>query len=254
LIRELVYRLLKVPPRPHVPPGAGDVVTFRAGERFFTYQQVKWALAQFSALFGLIVTTYYFRQPEIPLPFRRVLLAVESIAWVTFVVQIPFSYMIRRLDFELRWYIVTDRSLRIRDGAMTVREKTMTFANIQNMTVRQGPIQRLLNISDLEVRTAGGGATRGAEGGKGHHHLHEDLHVAYFRGVDDAAEIRDLIRERARRHRDSGLGDPDEPAHVDSPARSSSAVAAAKGLLAEVQQLRGALTSPRGDSIHRSAN
>lgn len=240
MIRELVYRLLKVPPRPHVPPGAGEVVTFRAGERFFTYQQIKWALAQFGALIGLIVSTYYFRQPELPPLMRRVLLAIEAAAWVTFFVQIPVSYMIRRLDFELRWYIVTDRSLRIREGAMTVREKTMTFANIQNMTVRQGPVQRLLSISDLEVRTAGGGGSRSAEGGRGNKHLGEDLHVAYFRGVDNATEIRDLIRERARRHRDSGLGDPDEPAPVEGSPR---AVIAARELLQEVQQLRRVIVS-----------
>ena len=38
-----------------------------------------------------------------------------------------------------------------------VREMTVTFANIQNAPVNQGPIQRALGIADLQVETAGGG-------------------------------------------------------------------------------------------------
>ena len=43
-----------------------------------------------------------------------------------------------------------------------------------------------------------------------------DLHVGWFRGVDDAHAIRDLILERLRRLKDAGLGDEDdvEPAPV----------------------------------------
>ena len=40
-----------------------------------------------------------------------------------------------------------------------VQEKTMTFSNVQNVSIRQGPMQRLFGIADLEVRTAGGGSS-----------------------------------------------------------------------------------------------
>lgn len=36
----------------------------------------------------------------------------------------------------------------------------------------------------------------------------------YFRGVDNAEAIRDIVREGVRRQKDSGLGDPDEPVHA----------------------------------------
>jgi hypothetical protein len=85
---------------------------------------------------------------------------------------------------------------------------TMTFANIQQITVEQGPLQRLLGLEDVMVRTAGGGSG-GAEQGhqKGQHEM---MHLGFFHGVDNAPEIRDMILDRMRRLRDSGLGDPDD--------------------------------------------
>jgi uncharacterized membrane protein YdbT with pleckstrin-like domain len=80
---------------------------------------------------------------------------------------------------------------------------TVTFANIQNISVRQGPVQRALGLADLKVDTAGGGAGHAQQGVI-------PLHTAWFRGVANAAEIRDLISQRLRGQRDSGLGDTDD--------------------------------------------
>jgi hypothetical protein len=40
----------------------------------------------------------------------------------------------------------------------------------------------------------------------------QNAHIAVFRGVGNAAEIRSAVRERVRRYRDTGLGDPDDTA------------------------------------------
>jgi hypothetical protein len=56
------------------------------------------------------------------------------------------------------------------------------------------------------------------------------MHVAYFRGVSNAPQIRDLLREGVRRQRGTGLGDPDEQ-HDDE-------IEAARILLDEVRALR----------------
>jgi hypothetical protein len=148
----------------------------------------------------------------------------------------------------MRWYIVTDRSLRIRYGLLHVREMTMTFANIQQITVRQGPLQRLLGIADLKVRSAGGGdggdlddEPAHVEEGQG-----ESMHIGYFRGVDNAEEIRDLIGQRLRQLRDTGLGDPDELAHAppaERPESPNPLLAAARDLLREARALRERVTS-----------
>jgi hypothetical protein len=160
-----------------------------------------------------------------------------------YLAQIPVTYFLRRLDFEMRWYIVTDRSLRLRWGVAKVQETTMSFANLQQVELHQNPIQRLLGLGDVRVQSAGGGSSNG----KGEGHGEDSMHSAHFHAVDNAQEIRDLILERLRRFRQTGLGDPDdhhhEEHHDDPPAQAppGSAVDAARELLAEVQALRTTL-------------
>lgn len=173
---------------------------------------------------------------------------VEAAAIVGFVLQIPFTYALVRLDYELRWYLVTDRSLRIRTGITTVRESTMSFANLQQVVVTQGPIQRLLGLADVRVQSAGGGGDHNAQGKNG---AAESLHTGVFHGVANADEIRDLILERLRVFRAAGLGDPDEPAAAPTPVAApapapADAIAAAHELLAEARALRTAVTGHAG--------
>ena len=167
-----------------------------------------------------------------------VLLLVEIVGLVLLFVQAPVTYAMVRLDYEMRWYIVTDRSLRIREGIASVREMTMTFANVQNLTIEQGPIQRLLGISDLRVRTAGGGS--GDKEGEDGNKEAKSMHVGYLRGVDNAQEIRDSILTRLRRVKGAGLGDPeDEPLSTDvAPAATGDLLSAARELLGEARALR----------------
>ena len=39
-----------------------------------------------------------------------------------------------------------------------MHETTISFENVQNVEVRQGPLQRYFGIADVVVQTAGGGA------------------------------------------------------------------------------------------------
>jgi uncharacterized membrane protein YdbT with pleckstrin-like domain len=139
---------------------------------------------------------------------------IEAGAIVGFIGQAIGTFVLLRLDFEQRWYIVTDRSLRIREGLVRLREQTVTFANVQNVAIRQGPLQRLLGIAELQVRTAGGG--KGSEWEEGHNDA-SDLHLARFRGIANPEAVCAAIRERLRQHRDAGLGDPDDHSQQHSP-------------------------------------
>jgi uncharacterized membrane protein YdbT with pleckstrin-like domain len=173
----------------------------------------------------------------------------ELLAIAGFVVQLPFTFLMVFLDFEYRWYIITDRSLRIREGLMRVEERTMTFSNIQNVSVRQGPLQRFFGISDLEVSTAGGGGASPNPQEKGQ--AAKNLHRAFFRGIDNPAVVRDAILVHLKSQRASGLGDPDEdsdPPAAWKPESVASAAAApqnvlgaARGVLQEARALRQAL-------------
>lgn len=155
---------------------------------------------------------------------------LEWIGVCVYLAQIPITYAIVRLDYELRWYMVTDRSLRIRAGIAAVQETTMSFANVQQVVVSEGPLQRLLKIADVRVQSAGGGGDQAESGG-------HSLHTGIFHGVDNAAEIRDLILERLRRFRATGLGDPDDAREHRPPATVSGAVEAAREALAEARAL-----------------
>lgn len=178
------------------------------------------------------------RAPGWIFPLLRI---VELLGLMGYLVQIPITYALLRLDYELRWYIVTDRSLRIRQGLWRVQESTMSFANLQQVAVTQGPLQRWLKLADVRVQSAGGGGG-GEDSARGRT---ENLHTGIFHGVADASEIRDLILERLRRFRATGLGDPDEVRDVsggsDFIAPPDPTLTAAKALLNEVHALRQTL-------------
>ena len=91
----------------------------------------------------------------------------------------------------------------------------MSFANLQQVEIRQGPLQRFLGLADVCVRSAGGGDP--AAGPKGHGE-ETSLHLGVFEGVANAVEIRDLVLDRLRKFREAGLGDPEDGrVHVPAP-------------------------------------
>jgi membrane protein YdbS with pleckstrin-like domain len=171
---------------------------------------------------------------KIPAEWFFLIWFVHLFAVLLYLAQAVLTYVTLRLDYEMRWYVVTDRSLRIRTGLWAVQEMTMSFANLQQVVTSQGPLQRLLGIADVRVQSAGGGGAAA----QGKHAGGLSLHAGYFHGVDNAAEVRDLILARLRQFRESGLGDPDEHR---PPAPAPEAVLAARELLAEARALRQAL-------------
>src|SRR5262249_11868288 len=123
------------------------------------------------------------------------------------------------------------------EGVTTVREMTVNFANIQNISISQGPLQRALKIADLRVDTAGGGG--GSSHGK---ERSENLHTAWFRGIDNANEVRELIQQRLRRLKDSGLGDHEERVAIPSFEYSAAVLAAIREVRVEAAALRQAVS------------
>lgn len=241
-LERVITRVLKVPPRPEPPRGgAGTLRVFNAAPGFYRYRLLGWVIRQGGTAVGLTVGLVFLGRLELetvwfPDTLARIL---EMVGVAGFLAQLPLSFLMVRLDYRYRWYMVTDTTLRIREGLLAVREQTMTFANIQNLSIRQGPLQRVFGIADLRVRTAGGG-----EGSKGGEEIAENanMHLGYFRGVDNAAEIRDVIGLRMRGQRDAGLGDPDEVAPPRAAATTARAgvgelVIAARQLREEARRL-----------------
>ena len=252
-LKRLLLRLFRVDERPEPPPGSPESLrTFRASPRFFRYSLLKWGLGQAGALFGLVVSTLGFLPFAFWVsdegfefldigPWTDFTRALGPLLFVLFFVQLVGSLAVLRLGYEMRWYMVSDRALRIRYGVYSVREQTMTVVNIQNMAVKRGPLQRLFGIADLEIRTASGAASDDDD---------ESLSRGLLQGLDNAEELRNLLLASLRQSRDAGLGDPDDqPAVPALPAaltddraaaasEAASVLAAASDLLAECRVLR----------------
>lgn len=233
-LKRLLLWLFQVDERPEPPPGSPESLrVFRASPKYFGYSVLKWAIGQASALLGLVVSVIGLAS----LPDGGVIdatglgfvvdfledHALGAALWLRFtdtlaplliglfVVQFVTSFSMLRLGYEMRWYMVSDRALRIRYGIYSLREQTMTVANIQNMAVKRGPLQRLFGIADLEIRTASGGGSDDDD--------EDSLNRGLLQGLDDAEEVRNLLMASLRQTRDSGLGDPDDEAALPAPAQ-----------------------------------
>jgi membrane protein YdbS with pleckstrin-like domain len=223
--KSLLLRLAKVPPEPHDPMGdVQSLRVFRAAPGYWRYLVAGWLIAQFALLAGFSAALTVIVVVGSLTKMAAIVTTVVGFMALTFIAtQAVITFFWLRLNYELRWYKVTDRSLRIRAGIWNVHEMTLTFANIQNITITQGALERLFGISDVRVETAGGGS--------GTHHAHGggaggNLHAGVFRGVADPEAIRGLMLERLRRLADTGLGNVDETQDGEgTPARGVGSVA-----------------------------
>lgn len=146
------------------------------------------------------------------------------------------AYIAIHLRYDTTWYVLSDRSMRLRRGVMQVMETTITYENIQNVTVRQGPLQRYFGIADVVVQTAGGGGGDGKHGGGGLSHL------GLIQGVADAHTIRDHVLARIKRSRGAGLGDEAHHPHAD---HSGAVGAWTADHIRTLREIRDALSSVR---------
>lgn len=276
-LRRWIVALLKLPPAP--APAAAPAsergrerereLVFRAAPGYFRYRLWIWAIGQLFALVGaaavgavLLVVSIAIVSHSAPGPaFGRkhqglleqvspavlptIVGVVAAVVILAMLAQSLLAYALTRLDYEQRWYTVTDRGLRIREGAWTVREMTMSFANIQNLSITQGPLQKLCGVADLVVESAGGGPAQPGV---------PNLHVGAFRGVDNAEELKTMMLARLRALKgDGGLGDHEDhaargalhapharDAHEPRPSASSSAAmrAALREVRDEARRLR----------------
>jgi len=139
--------------------------------------------------------------------FWWIALLLLPIALAIIIVPDIFAFIAVHLRYDTTWYVMTDRSLRIRRGIWTIHETTITFENVQNIKVQQGPVQRAFGISNLIIETAGAGG-----GGDSSKQGPNVANRGIIEGIADADRLRDLILPRLRQSRTAGLGDEDEEA------------------------------------------
>ncbi|AMV32114.1 Bacterial membrane flanked domain protein [Pirellula sp. SH-Sr6A] len=175
-----------------------SVVVMRPSEAYLSYRKFQFWIGLVLIdviLIGLWIATI------VVAPWIGILTAP---LWIVVIV-LPdiLAYVAIHLRYDTTWYALSDRSLRIRRGIWTIHETTITFANIQNVNVSQGPLQRWFGFSNLIVSTAGGGGSEAAVAMGGH--------VGLLEGLENAQALKDQILRHSQIN--AGLGD--EEVEVD---------------------------------------
>lgn len=195
-----VWRILsdwfRVPPTPpSLPAMDGEKVdAFKPAPRYLSYLKV-------SFFIGLLVI-------DLVIFIIWLVLTIE-VWWLGLILAVPalfiavvpdiLAYVAIHLRYDTTWYVMSDRSLRIRGGAWVIHEMTFTFENVQNVKVQQGPIQRLFGISDLIVETAGSSGDPTGKSGPA-------LNTGRIEGIANADALRDRVLEKLKASRRTGVG------------------------------------------------
>lgn len=202
----MIRRLLRLPAaEPPLPAGNPDSATiYKPDTGYLKYRLLLFATASVPSLLfaiGIIVLMLFglfaaAEDGEIPALMVGVGAPFLVLVLLRVVVGAIFGVVKILLQMEMLRYILTDEAVRLRRGVIEIEEITLSFSNIQNVKLRQGFVQRIFGIADLVVETAGGG-------------VHEvGGHVGRILGVSDPAALREMILERARAFKGSGLGGP----------------------------------------------
>jgi membrane protein YdbS with pleckstrin-like domain len=188
-----------------LPTLPGEVLqSFRPAEGFLRYLKLKfWLVSALSAAGGVVAWIAFLTAVR-----GSIAVWLSPPALLVAVVPLILSYLAIHLRYDSTWYVLSQRSLRIRAGIWTISEATITFENIQNVTVESGPIERCFGIANVIVDTAGGSSGSGGHGKKESTNLHRGI----LAGVSNAPEIRQLILSRLSQSKVSGLGDEFLPA------------------------------------------
>jgi len=206
-----VVSLFRVPPHPPTLPVVGEPVrSLRPATGFLAYLKCLFWVALVP---GDVLPVAGWVAVGFAVPVLAFVLAPVFVALM--VLPDVVAYVGIHLRYDTTWYVLTDRSLRIRRGIWVIHETTISFENVQNVEVRQGPLQRFFGIADVIVQTAGGGGSRSH--GKGDASGTFGAHVGVLEGIDNADAIRNQILAAVERTRQAGLGDehPHPAAPID---------------------------------------
>lgn len=193
------FRVPRTPPSLPVVPG-GRRETFQPSPGFLRYLKLQFWITY--GIIGMVFLALWLVGTLVLLQQGQPIWAALLIIPAALVILIPgiVAYLGLHLRYDTMWYVLTDRSMRIRRGLWIIREVTITYENVQNVKVQQGPLQRWCGVANVVVETAGssGVATPQDQG---------LLNQGVLEGISNAPQIRDLILARVRASTSAGLGD-----------------------------------------------
>lgn len=216
------FRLPPHPPTLPTAPGE-QAESFGPSPAWLGYLKLKFWLGQIHGVFFLVAVFVGVTISLAAAPEAGVLLAIPILAIATLltILSAAVSFVLLHLRFDTTWYVMTGRSLRIRRGIWVLHETTITFENVQNLRIDQGPMERYCGVANLLVETAGGGG--GVVSLENAHAAQTlEFHRGLIEGIDNAAELRERILSRLRQSPQGGLGDEAEDHPAPAPSVASS--------------------------------
>ncbi|MDX9719182.1 MAG: PH domain-containing protein [Myxococcota bacterium] len=225
----LLVRFFKVPDRPpRMALGPGEQCQqFRPAPGFLKVLRIPFWLAVFVSVLLSV--------PLLLLALMLEPLYVLLLLPVLFLLVAPPALLLwvaAQLRYDSTWYVMGERSLTLRRGIWTIHEMTVTFENVQNLKIVQGPVERYFGISKLLIETAGGAPVDPKTGLAPARPLLE--------GIEQPERLRATILGKLRQSQNTGLGD--EPEHEE---QSSAFRAEHLQRLREIRDELRALRMPR---------
>ncbi len=228
----VLVRWFKVPEQPPgLPTKQGEKLDiFTPSPEWLRYLKINfWILFLVQKVAWIVLCVILI----IAIPLLGVLIAIPVLLFVICIGIV--LYLALHLRFDTTKYVMSDRSLRIRRGIWVIHETTITFENIQNVSVSQGPLQRYFGIADVVVKTAGGGGHAGPGDGQG---AGMGAHVGLIEGIANAQEVRDRILGHLMKSSSAGLGDELHAPTAEMPAWSKRHLVVLREIRDVVQSLQ----------------
>ena len=103
-------------------------------------------------VFGGAITLYIFQGSNFPQALK-----------MAFPIIIVFIFLVRQIyivmGFHKKAYALRKKDIIYRTGLIWQKEITLPFNRVQHCEVNQGPLERIFNLSNLHVFTAGGSSS-----------------------------------------------------------------------------------------------
>lgn len=230
----VLVRWFRVPQQPPALPSVDgeSVDVYRAAPGYLRYRRIGYWIGLVIAFLVFFVGLAAF---TVAIPPLGIVLALPVLMLFAFLSVL--NYVALYLEYDTTWYAVGESSVRARSGVWINREITVNYDNVQNVSVKQGPLQRRFGISDVRIDTAGMLSA-------GNQYQSASAAGVSLVGLSNAEEVKRLIQKRCDASQSAGLGDEDLDA-VGAPLRGWSA--AHIELLREIRDAAKALAKGSGN-------
>src|SRR5258708_5286585 len=111
-LRKKTLHLMKVPAEPQPPDGSsGSAPVFRSARNYYPWRLALWFAANPGVLTLLAAALFALARPIKAAPpwSRHIAEALMALLVTAFPVSALFTFLQQRMNYELRWYVVTDR-------------------------------------------------------------------------------------------------------------------------------------------------